>query len=145
MQLSELSKLLNFDTSNVLKRLQAKVMSYNANTGNAVCQIVGSSQTHTFINKSGEVLASGDGVFIYYFSSLDAGFVGLRCGKSVPEGGGGSSVELEELIKTIAKELGEKIDNCCHCSCGNGNAPLHTFVYIGDTLNGTVTTATGGE
>ena len=142
--MSELAKLFENKNDDYLKRVQAKVLGYDENTGNAVCQIVGSNQKHTYINKSGEMLTAGDSVQIWYFTSLDAGFVGLRCGKSVPEGGGGSSVELEELIKTIAKELGEKIDNCCHCSCGNGNTPLHTSVYIGNALNGTVTTVTGG-
>ena len=78
--MSELAKLFENKNDDYLKRVQAKVLGYDENTGNAVCQIVGSNQKHTYINKSGEMLTAGDSVQIWYFTSIDAGFVGLRCG-----------------------------------------------------------------
>ena len=78
--MSELSKLLSKGTNQGLQRVQGKVISYDSSSGNAVVQLVGSTQTHTYINKSGELLSEGDSVQVWYFTSIDAGFVGLRCG-----------------------------------------------------------------
>ena len=35
---------------------------------------------YQYCNKSGEELSQGDSVQIWYFTDLNAGFIGLRCG-----------------------------------------------------------------
>ena len=96
--MSELSKLLSKGNNQGLQRVQGRVISYDSSSGNAVVRLVGSTQTHTYINKSGETLNAGDSVQIWYFTSIDAGFVGLRCGNDTTLQ---KLLELERRIKVL--------------------------------------------
>ena len=96
--MSELSKLLSKGNNQGLQRVQGRVISYDSSSGNAVVQLVGSNQSHTYINKSGETLNAGDSVQIWYFTSIDAGFVGLRCGNDTTLQ---KLLDLEKRIKVL--------------------------------------------
>lgn len=102
--------------SEVLKHIPGTVVRIVDNTynGKAVVNVMG--RTLTLINKTGEILAQGDGVIIHYWDNVANGYIALRCGLPNPAGGlnienavvGYESIaKLNNISKSVEKVYSE--------------------------------------
>ena len=108
--MTEFSKLINIKTKESnLKKAPGIISSYDSETGYARVRLpTANNIVHSFINKSGEELAQGDSVQIWYFTDISAGFIGLRCGNpSAPTG----SIKARILIKSDFEKIEKKDEN----------------------------------
>lgn len=103
--LSFLNETFNgvYTNNNHIKRVIGVIQSVvpNTNYGKAVVSIGGKSLT--LINKSGELLATGDNVWIHYWNSLTDGYIALRCGE--PNNLGGFKIESAAVINDSISDV----------------------------------------
>ena len=101
--------------SNMLHCITATVISYNSSTYVTVVRI-NSNTTKSLINRTGNVLSADDSVYVYYWTDIDTdGYVGIKLGTPVIEGGGESvgrylngsnnSVLVNDLNNTTRVEI----------------------------------------
>ncbi len=98
--MSVLNRLIKNNNLEILglKRTYGRVVEYDEATCHAVVELMEYSNSHKrFINKSGEILKENDYVWIYYFSGLSSGYIGLRNGIPVPMGVTGLTVKQFDL------------------------------------------------
>ena len=101
--------------SNMLHCITATVISYNSSTYVTVVRI-NSNTTKSLINRTGNVLSADDSVYVYYWTDIDTdGYVGIKLGTPIIEGGGESvgkylngnnnSVLVNDLNNTTRVEI----------------------------------------
>ena len=101
--------------NNMLHYVTATVISYNSETYVTVVRI-NSNTTKSLINRTGNVLSVDDSVYVYYWTDIDTdGYVGIKLGIPVIEGGGESvgrylnssnnSVLVNDLNNTTRVEI----------------------------------------
>ena len=84
--MKSLNKLIK-QTSNTnrqteqFKRVPAIVMTYDDSTYLATLQLITMNNSEiALLNKTGEILTVGDSVWVYYWTNIGCGVVGLRNG-----------------------------------------------------------------